>query len=274
MRWMVQCPNCGAANVEGATQCQNCGEPLSTLTAPAPVYYPQTPFDRSFRGAGPLLKAFIGFILVLLIVEVLQALSGSSTFAERFGEFLDSNLLLIFLILLLAAYSGYSSRRYHRYYPYVSPLVAAIIITFVLWLVANMLGILGSSHDVDELETMGDLLFSILYIIFLLVLLIGYIGVVMRANRPEPPRMVPSYPVPDLPRPTGAPASPQPVPGPRRLVRSDRNRILFGVCGGMADYFDIDPFLIRVLWVVGALVSLGAFVLAYLIMAILLPKGP
>ncbi|MCG7840756.1 MAG: PspC domain-containing protein, partial [Methanomassiliicoccales archaeon] len=269
---MAYCPTCGALNEEQATFCLKCGNSLSSPPAPSYTGYAQTPFDRSFKGAGPLLKAFLGFILVLLIVEVVNALSGESSFANRFGNFLNDNLLLIFLILLLAAYSGYSSRRYAKEYSVLSPLIAAIIITFVLWILANIMDLLGSSNDVNELETIATLLFSILYIIFLLVLLIGYIGVIMRADRPQPPQVIPpaaSGPIYN----DGAQPS-QPYYPAKKLGRSSRDKVFAGVCGGMAEYLNLDPFLMRVLWVVGILVSAGTFLVAYLILAIVLPKNP
>jgi phage shock protein C len=282
---MTYCPKCGWMNADEAAYCQKCGGSLTVERAPDAVRPVGSQFDRSFRGAGPLLKAFIGFVFILLVVEMLNALSDDSTFADRFGDFLADNLLLIFLILLLAAYSGYFSRRYRREYSILSPLVAAIIITFILWVVANVMDLLGRSQGVSAMETMSDLLFSILYIIFLLVLLIGYIGVVMRVDRPTPPPMSPSAPVLSEQPPQGQPMGevppyvpgPQPSPSyvpPRRLGRSSRDKVLFGVCGGMAEYFNTDPFLIRALWVVGAVLSFGAFVLAYLIIGIILPKNP
>ncbi len=269
---MAYCPACGALNEEQATFCLKCGNALSSPSSSPYHGYAKTQFDRSFKGAGPLLKAFLGFILVLLVVEVVNALSGESSFADRFGNFLNDNLLLIFLILLLAAYSGYSSRRYSKEYSMLSPLVTAIIITFVLWILANIMDLLGSSNNVNELEIMATLLFSILYIIFLLVLLIGYIGVIMRAGRPQPPQTVPrTEPAPPH---NGGTQPSQPYYPAKRLGRSCRNKVFAGVCGGMAEYLDLDPFLVRVLWIIGTLVSVGIFLLAYLILAIVLPKNP
>ena len=53
------------------------------------------------------------------------------------------------------------------------------------------------------------------------------------------------------------PPTPPPYPaGPphRRLVRSSRERMWAGVAGGMAEYFDLDPSLVRLLWVLDRLV--------------------
>ncbi len=42
---------------------------------------------------------------------------------------------------------------------------------------------------------------------------------------------------------------------PKRLMRSRRERVLFGVCGGIAQYFRIDPVLVRALWVLLSLIT-------------------
>ena len=59
----------------------------------------------------------------------------------------------------------------------------------------------------------------------------------------------------------------------RRLYRSTSNRMLFGVCSGLAEYFDVDPNLMRVLFVVAALLG-GPGLLAYLVIAVIVPSNP
>lgn len=56
----------------------------------------------------------------------------------------------------------------------------------------------------------------------------------------------------------------------KRLYRSAREKMLFGVCGGVAEYFDTDPTIIRLAWVVFSLLG-GSGVLAYIIAAIIMP---
>lgn len=56
----------------------------------------------------------------------------------------------------------------------------------------------------------------------------------------------------------------------KRLVKTD-NKMIFGVCGALGAYFNIDPVLIRIGFVLAAL-ALGTGVLAYLILAILIPS--
>ncbi|MFB3910270.1 MAG: PspC domain-containing protein [Candidatus Eisenbacteria bacterium] len=59
----------------------------------------------------------------------------------------------------------------------------------------------------------------------------------------------------------------------KRLYRSRTDRLIGGVCGGMAEYLGIDPVLVRVLWVVLAL-SFGAGILAYVLLWLVTPEEP
>lgn len=61
------------------------------------------------------------------------------------------------------------------------------------------------------------------------------------------------------------------VEGKKRLVKS-KDKKLTGVCAGIADYFNIDPTLVRIAFVIGTLVTNGAFLLAYIILSIVMPK--
>ncbi len=74
------------------------------------------------------------------------------------------------------------------------------------------------------------------------------------------------------PEPT-VPASPASYAPRKRLVRSINDRKIAGVCAGVADYFDIDTTLVRVLWLIATLVP-GPNILAYIILWIAVPEGP
>ena len=58
-----------------------------------------------------------------------------------------------------------------------------------------------------------------------------------------------------------------------RLYKSRDDRFLFGVAGGLAEYFDIDPVLVRVGWVILTIATGGIGLLVYLVMAIVTPNG-
>ena len=58
----------------------------------------------------------------------------------------------------------------------------------------------------------------------------------------------------------------------KRLYKSSVNRMLCGVCGGIAEYFDIDPTLVRLVWVIITFMGV-AVILDYIISAIIIPDG-
>ena len=58
----------------------------------------------------------------------------------------------------------------------------------------------------------------------------------------------------------------------KKLYRSNDKK-LCGVCGGLAEYFDMDPTIMRILWVIFALAG-GCGILAYLICALIMPQHP
>jgi len=60
----------------------------------------------------------------------------------------------------------------------------------------------------------------------------------------------------------------------KKLLRSRKNKVIAGVCSGIGKYFDIDPVVIRLLWVVLTIFT-GFFmgILAYIIAWVIIPEG-
>lgn len=56
----------------------------------------------------------------------------------------------------------------------------------------------------------------------------------------------------------------------KRLYKSSTDKKVCGVCGGIANYFDLDPTVIRLIWVIFTLVG-GSGLIAYIIAAIIMP---
>jgi phage shock protein C len=71
----------------------------------------------------------------------------------------------------------------------------------------------------------------------------------------------------------GAAANAIPSPPRKRLVRSTTDKKIAGVAAGLADYFDLDPTIVRVVWLLAILFA-GTGLIAYLILWIALPPGP
>ena len=72
---------------------------------------------------------------------------------------------------------------------------------------------------------------------------------------------------------SGAPGISPATGSPKRLMRSSTDKKIAGVCAGLADYFDIDPVIVRVFWLI-LLFCACSGLLAYIILWIVLPLAP
>ena len=59
----------------------------------------------------------------------------------------------------------------------------------------------------------------------------------------------------------------------KQLVRSTTNRMLAGICGGIGEYANLDPTVIRLIAVLLIFLTGPAIIIAYLIMALIIPEG-
>lgn len=59
----------------------------------------------------------------------------------------------------------------------------------------------------------------------------------------------------------------------KKLYKSSSDKKLDGVCGGIAEYFDVDPTVVRIAWTIFACCA-GSGLLAYIICAIVMPRKP
>ena len=57
----------------------------------------------------------------------------------------------------------------------------------------------------------------------------------------------------------------------KKLYKSKTDRKIFGVCGGIAEYFGVDSTIVRLLWVILVL-AFGTGILAYIIAALIIPE--
>jgi len=56
-----------------------------------------------------------------------------------------------------------------------------------------------------------------------------------------------------------------------RFKKSRIDKMIAGVCGGIADYFGWDPTIVRILFIVGAFIFFGSTILLYIILAVVMP---
>jgi phage shock protein C len=60
----------------------------------------------------------------------------------------------------------------------------------------------------------------------------------------------------------------------KRIYRSGKERILGGVCGGMGEYLNVDPTIVRLVWVLLVLASFGVGIIFYFIAWFIIPRNP
>lgn len=59
----------------------------------------------------------------------------------------------------------------------------------------------------------------------------------------------------------------------KRLTKSFHNRMICGVCGGIGEFFNIDPTVIRLIWVILTLCGVGSGIIVYIIAAVIMPES-
>jgi len=60
----------------------------------------------------------------------------------------------------------------------------------------------------------------------------------------------------------------------KRLYRSRDERMVAGICGGLGEYFGLDPTLVRLIFVFGTIFSVSGLFWAYIIMMLVVPEEP
>jgi len=64
------------------------------------------------------------------------------------------------------------------------------------------------------------------------------------------------------------------APETKKLYRSRNNRMIAGVCAGLAEFFGIDVTVVRLVFAAGALLGFGSFILVYIVMFVVVPEEP
>ena len=59
----------------------------------------------------------------------------------------------------------------------------------------------------------------------------------------------------------------------KRLIKSFRNKMICGVCGGIGEYLNIDPTLVRLIWALCSVASVGMGLIVYFIAAVVMPEN-
>jgi len=228
-------------------------------------------FHRTFGVVGPLISSVFGLLVFALVIWVMGIANFSgSVFLLSIRSFLMSSIGIFFLIFLFFSYASYFSKINRKAYAPFSPLVMAAGIGIVLWIIGHVFGMVGDYTGILTLSLTGQFLTgSALFQLFFVVLLIGYVVYFVRGYLGKP---VASEERIVMKRPAAVRAS-RSGPEIRRLYRSGKDKILGGVCGGIAEYLGVDPVIIRLIWVISVF-AWGFGILAYIIAWIIIPRNP
>jgi phage shock protein C len=222
-------------------------------------------FHRTFGIIGPFISSIFGILLLSLASWAITFMRAHvmSSFLTSVNVFILSNMGLFFLIFMFFSYSSYFSKVSPRGYTLFWPFVIAGGVTVGFWIAGNAISIANLSLGIQMLSTIVFYIENSFWWIFGFTLLFGYVLV---AARKATGCLEPAIPARKSPA-RRAPYS------RARLYRSGKDRILGGVCGGIAEYLGVDPVLIRLLWVIGTL-AWGFGIIAYLVAWIIIPRNP
>lgn len=225
-----------------------------------------------FGVVGLILSIIMGVLGLAVIIWALGflAVKTGSSLLFALHDFFFANLGIFLLIFIVSAIFTYCRRSCGRAYILVSPFAAAFGITVFFWVISSIIVIGNSQIAVSGFYTAAQYVSAHLFGIFWFFLVLGYFFLFIRLifegvagvcrnidNMNAAPAMKGR-------RDSGA---------PKRLYRSGKEKIIAGVCGGIAEYLGVDPVLIRLIGVAFALAG-GSGVLFYLIAWIIIPRNP
>lgn len=223
-------------------------------------------FHRTFGVVGPFISALFGIIIFALCVTALGIVdeqTGSPVLGS-IHTFLLGKEGVFFLIFLFFSYMSYLSRANREAYAPFSPILGGIAAAVAFWLVAEAMHVVNVHLGISALAVVSSWIIGHLLWIFALALFVGYLALVVAKAcnghaHVETARVQARYVAEKG--------------GIHRLYRSGKDRLLGGVCGGIAEYLGVDPVIIRLLWVICVFLW-GAGVLAYIVAWIIIPRNP
>ena len=292
---MKECPSCHQTNPDTATFCQHCGAKLSRSSSTSQFEQNmdhfgeevehigkkieasfedagkrvETWYDKTFGVLGPVLSALIAFVIFFIVINILSFFGQNRPWMQEISTFLESLLLVFLVIFFLSSYSHYFSKKV-KPFRFVSPLIGAIVFMVWFWVAVNILAIIATQFNLGLVQTFTGFFEALIFPLAVLILLIGYVGVITSSKQESYSKQKRTETFSN--ESSGEKHSDQ--IGYKRLYRSGKDRILGGVLGGLAEYLNVDPTIIRVLYVLLFFASVGFIVLAYFVGWIIIPRNP
>jgi phage shock protein C len=225
-------------------------------------------FRRTFGVVGPLISSVFGVIIFALFAWIIGFVNNNLNIMllANIQSFMNTNMGLFFLIFMFFSYTSYLCKVSPRAYRLISPITIAASITIALWMAAKAIDIANLSLRIPPLSVAAFFIESSLPWMLMFFLFLGYVtlAVIVITRRTI-------YYAETASRETKVESAK--TESTHRLYRSGKDRILGGVCGGIAEYLGIDPVIIRILWIIGTL-AWGFGILLYIIFWIIIPRNP
>jgi phage shock protein C len=227
----------------------------------------QSWYDRTFGIAGPFMSGVFAMVIFFIAIWLIGWVNTpiQSEFMADLSVFMLNNTGLFFLAFLLFSYISYFQRCCPRGFMPFCPLAVAAGVTFGFWVLLNVISIANFSIGNPTLFDASFWIRRMLPVIFGVSVLIGYLVLIVRLS-------MDSKGIERVVMEKHAKSGKGDV-HLRRLYRSGKDKILGGVCGGLGEYFGVDPVLFRILFVLLAL-GWGFGILLYIICWIIIPRNP
>lgn len=205
----------------------------------------------------PLLYSVLGILIIVIVIGALAFMASGDHALTALIALLWSSLPLFFALLLFFFYCGHIARRAQTY-SWLRPIMAVVAFGAAFWFILRIMAVLHFGLVLPAwFDGLGD---ALAVLVFLCLLLVALLAIPIR------PLSTP----PSSPAPPGAPGP----GGVRRLYRSAQDQWVAGVCGGLGEYFTIDPVLVRGLFILFVLASMGLGVIFYLLLWVVVPRNP
>ena len=227
-------------------------------------------FSKTFGVLGPLITSIIGIIIMVLLTWVISFINNNvhSWLLNDINAFLTNNIGVFFMLMLFFSYTSHFSRVNYKLYKLFSPVSVAVGIATCFWIGAQALQIVNTTLNIAFISSLVYYISQSIFLVFWLLLCVGYIvlAIIVATEKTlyhQEERVL------EMTKPVKA----QNTEGVHRLYRSCKDKILGGVCGGIAEYLGIDPTIVRILWIIGTL-AWGFGILLYIILWIIVPRNP
>lgn len=219
-----------------------------------------------------LLFGLVGLVVAIFVLRFLNAHSSVSVFGVA-ASLLRENLEILVLAIVVGSVFKALSKLCRPAWLVFRPLEFALGGVVFFWFVASLVIRGGYFSGGGAMRVAAGTALDHLPEIFVFFAVVGFIGAALkfaflrfRGWRADEVAEVRAASRASSPRRSGGYSG-------RRLYRSRSDRILGGVCGGIAEYLDVDPTIVRVFWVLASLLW-GAGVLLYIILWVIVPLEP